>query len=173
MEAGVRGEGIDPCRVAVDPISHRSIGIVIIRIHAGVAAHLVAVPALPHGGGAMPYQVSPGGILGVEQQMVGDIAMSRIHQHCQQIRRTQKSGSQASMVGLDLGDQPVGRCSAQRIGHQLHIQRQHISGLGIPTRGLGFGIVDLSKGRRPIIGARDETVGMNILCGKGSLDLAE
>ena len=81
VEACVSGQGINTGRVPVDPIGHRAIGIVIVGVHTRVPAHLVAVPSLPHGGGAMIDQVSPRGIFRIQQQAVGNIAVSGIHEY--------------------------------------------------------------------------------------------
>ena len=50
------------------------------------------------------------------------------------------------MVGFDLGDQSIGRRGAQRLGHKLHVERQHIARLCIAALALSFGIIDRSKG---------------------------
>ena len=81
MEAGIRGQGINTGRVPIDPIGHRAVGVVIVGVHAGIPAHLVAVPPLPHGGGAMIDQVSPRGVFRIQQQAVGNIAVSGIHEY--------------------------------------------------------------------------------------------
>ena len=145
----------------------------IVRIHAGVAPHLVSIPPLPHGGGAMVHQIPPRGILSVEQQVISNIAVTCINQHRQQIRRTQKAGCQLAAIGLYLGDKFFARCITQPIGHQMHIQRQHVAGLRIAPIGLGLGIVDLPKWRGTVICPGDKSVGMNELVVEGGLDFAE
>src|SRR3954447_3103000 len=78
MEAGIVRYSVDTRGVAVNPISDGAVSIMIVGIHAGIVPHLVAIPALPHGGGAVIDEVAPGWIFRVEQQAVSDIGVAGI-----------------------------------------------------------------------------------------------
>ena len=59
VEARIERRGVDSGGVAIDPVGHCAVCVVVVRIHAGIVAHLVAVPALPHGGCAVLHHIAP------------------------------------------------------------------------------------------------------------------
>ncbi len=59
MKSRIPSHRINPRRIPINPIRHRSIRIVVVRIHARISAHLIAIPPFPHRRRAMLHQISP------------------------------------------------------------------------------------------------------------------
>src|SRR5215471_8611357 len=78
VEAGIGRGRVNSGGVAIDPVCDRSISIVIVGVHAGVAFFLVAVPTFPHGGGAMLHQIPPRRVSGGKKQSVSDVAVTSL-----------------------------------------------------------------------------------------------
>src|ERR1035441_4922369 len=77
------------------------------------------------------------------------------------------------MIGGDLVYEFLSCRRAQRIGQQVHVQRQHIAGLRIAALALRIWIIDLSEGRRAVICTRDEPIRMHKLLFESRTNLFE
>ena len=77
------------------------------------------------------------GSLSCEQQLVGDVEVTGVGEHRQQVRRGQEAGAEVGVGLADQLDQPVGDRRPQLVGHQVERQRAHVVGLrvrGEPAR---------------------------------------
>jgi hypothetical protein len=129
---------------------------VIVGIHAGVIAHGIAIPAFPHGGRAVFDEVAPRRVFGAEKQAVGHVGVSGIGERTQQVRSTQKSGTQAPMIGFQAIHQPFRGEAAQRFGQQIHVQCEHVTGLRL-DRGSAQRGVYTGRKYRPLAARRQRS----------------
>src|ERR1019366_6005413 len=114
IESGMKHDGVESRvdrgriytrRIAIDPVSHRAIGVVVVGVHAGVGLHLVAVPALPHGPRTVANEIPPRGIFRVEKKLVSKLDVAGLGQLLQQIGSPEESRAEQAMIRLDLVNQ--------------------------------------------------------------------
>src|SRR6267154_2150720 len=75
VEARVCWPRIDSGCIPIDPVCDGAVSVVVVRIHAWVAPHLVPIPPLPHRSRTVSDQVAPRWILGVEKQAIRDVSV--------------------------------------------------------------------------------------------------
>src|SRR6266478_3802888 len=97
VESWICWNSIDSGRITIDPVCDGTIRVVVVRIHARVAPHLVSIPSLPHRSRTVADEVAPGRILGVEKQTICDVSVPGVCQRAQQIRRPEESRGKAPM----------------------------------------------------------------------------
>ena len=173
VEARIQRRRIHARRVAIHPVRHRAIRIVVIAVHARVALHLVAVPALPRRRAAVLHHVAPRGISRVQQQIERQLLIARLRQLLQQIRSAQKTRGQQPVIRLYLRRQLLGHCRAQIVRHKIHVQRQHVARLRIAAFALRLWIIDISELRRPVVRTRNKSIRVHICLRKRRTNLLE
>src|SRR6266403_2549249 len=170
VESRIRWHRIDSGRIAIDPVCDGAVSVVVVRIHARVATHLVSIPSLPHGSGTVFDEVAPRWILGVEKQAIRDLGVSGVCQSAQQVRRAQESRAKAPMVGLEAIHQSLCRNASKRIGQQVHVQGEYVPRLRFDWLVAEFRCCAGSEYRR-WWNAADETIGPNVGSVESSFDL--
>ena len=123
VEAGVGGVGVDAGGEAVEPLGDGAVGVVVVGVHGGVRAHGVAVPSLPGGGGAVIDEVAPGGVLAIEEELVGDVGVARVGEDFEEVGRAEEAGAEAHAVGADLRDELLGGGGSEGVRHEMHVER--------------------------------------------------
>src|SRR5919109_3709197 len=83
---------VNTSNIAIDPGNDRAEGIVVVRVHGGIAG--VSVPPLPPGGRSFREHVAPGWIGIVQQQAISNIGAPVVSQGEEQEGRAQKTGGQ-------------------------------------------------------------------------------
>ena len=99
------------------------------RIEAAIRQN--GIPALPNGGSAHLYLVQPTGIFFLQQQFSRNIVLAVIAERQAEVRRSHEAGGQVIFVGFHILHQPMGDGSFVFFFHQIELQRQNHSGLGL------------------------------------------
>ena len=153
-EPGVARPLVDAEHEPVQPFADRAERVVVERVHPGrLEAALLrpAVPALPDRGGAVVHHVPPGRRRVLLQQPVGDVGVPSAAEHRQQVADPGEPGGQVPVRRADRRDQVAGRGRPQLLREQLHVQAEHVGGLG--ARGeLAVGGQELVRERGPDLG---------------------
>ena len=105
-----RRRGRDAADVAVHPVAHGAVGVVVEGVHVDVAEAAVGhdrVPALPHRGRALLDLIAPRRILSAHQQLPGDIVAPDRAERRQQPRSTEEPGGQVVPARGDLRDEQL------------------------------------------------------------------
>ena len=145
VEAGVKRRGVDAGGVAIDPVGDGAIGVVVVGVHAG-SSIIGRRSSAPRWWSRRGRPGSPRRDIGVEQQVVGEVGVAGLGELFEQVGRAEEAGAEQAVVGFDLVDQHLRSGGAEVLGQQVHVQREHVAGLGVAALAFGAGIVDLAEG---------------------------
>src|SRR5882762_1078669 len=121
VKAWIVRSGIDASCVTIDPVRDGAVGVVIVGIHSRIAPHLIAVPAFPHGCGAVVDQVAPRRVFSALQHAESNIEVTGVSERPEQIWRAEKSSAQLSVIGSDAIDQALSSKQAMIFVEQIHV----------------------------------------------------
>ena len=92
-----RSHWSDAANYGVHPLADGSVGVVVEGVHTDIAEAVllgVAVPTLPHGGGAVFHGVEPGRIVLLKEKTVGEIGPAKAGQDRAEQGSSEKAGGE-------------------------------------------------------------------------------